>query len=190
LGVKVTARIRKLVVLALLLIAGCTDRYEASFATYADAKSRGALERGGWLPDFLPESATEIREEHDIDSNELWVTFSFGREFRPPASCSPSVQRAALDDQAPHGAFFSITPFFTLMGVLAAFGMDSLKWNDQPVLGLKALVAGPFMGLFAAALFTALIGLMLSLGLWLYSKFRPLSIRVLLEGTDAAATAP
>ena len=88
------------------------------------------------------------------------------------------------------GAFFSITPFFILMGVLAAFGMDSLKWNDQPVLGLKALVAGPFMGLFAAALFTALIGLMLSLGLWLYSKFSPLSLRVLLEGTNAAATAP
>jgi hypothetical protein len=88
------------------------------------------------------------------------------------------------------GAFFSITPFFVLMGVLAAFGMDSLKWNDQPVLGLKALVAAPFMGLFAAALFTALMGLMLSLGLWLYSKFRPLSIRVLSEGASAATTAP
>src|SRR3982750_4368038 len=84
------------------------------------------------------------------------------------------------------GTFFSITPFFILMGVLAAFGMDSLKWNNQPIVGLKAILAGPFMGLFAAALFTALIGLMLSLGLWLYSKFRPLSIRVLLEGASSA----
>jgi hypothetical protein len=88
------------------------------------------------------------------------------------------------------GTFLSITPFFILMGVLAAFGMDTLKWNDQPVLGLRALIAGPFMGLFAAAVFTAMMGLMLSLGLWLYSKFRPLSIRVLLDGTSAAATAP
>jgi len=88
------------------------------------------------------------------------------------------------------GTFFSITPFFVLMGVLAAFGMDSLKWNNEPVVGLRALVAGPFMGLFAAALFTAFMGLMLSLGLWLYSKFRPLSIRVLLEATSAAASAP
>ena len=88
------------------------------------------------------------------------------------------------------GTFFSFTPFFILMGVLAAFGMDTLKWNDQPVLGLRALIAGPFMGLFAAAVFTAMMGLMLSLGLWLYSKVRPLSIRVLLDGTSAAATAP
>ena len=86
--------------LALFATAGCSDRYEASFSTYADAKSRGALERG-WLPEFLPDSATEIREEHDIDSNELWVTFNFGEEFQAPASCSPSVQRAALDDQGP-----------------------------------------------------------------------------------------
>ena len=88
------------------------------------------------------------------------------------------------------GTFFSITPFFILMGVLAALGMDSLKWNDQPVMGLKALVAAPFMGLFAAAIFTALMGLMLSFGLWLYSRFTTLSIRVLLEDTSARAKAP
>ena len=32
------------------------------------------------------------------------------------------------------GTFCSIVPFFTLMGVLALFGMDSLKWNNVPVI--------------------------------------------------------
>lgn len=92
--------IRMLLMLALLAAAGCSDRYEASYGTYAEAKSRGALESGKWLPGFLPASAKEIREEHDIDTNELWVAFSFV-EFNAPASCSHSIDGAVLDEGAP-----------------------------------------------------------------------------------------
>lgn len=101
LGLRVILRIRPLMLLALLATASCGDRYEAYFARYADAKSAGALGPGKWLPKFLPASATEIREEHDIDTNELWVTFTFEGEFHAPPSCSSSVREAAGDEGAP-----------------------------------------------------------------------------------------
>jgi hypothetical protein len=94
-------RVRVLLGLALLVVAGCSDRYESSYATYADAKSRGALGPGKWLPEFLPRSAREIREEHDIDTNELWVAFTFEEELSAPASCARSSHQAVLDDRAP-----------------------------------------------------------------------------------------
>jgi hypothetical protein len=37
------------------------------------------------------------------------------------------------------GTFCSLVPIFVLMGVFAAFGMNSLSWNNEPIFGLKAL---------------------------------------------------
>lgn len=52
-----------------VLLAGCSlDRVEASYSTVAEARSEGAFERG-WLPKWLPENATAIREAHDLDTN-------------------------------------------------------------------------------------------------------------------------
>ena len=85
------------------------------------------------------------------------------------------------------GIFFSTVPFFILMGVFAALGFNTLRWNNEPVLGIKGLLLSPLMGLIAAAIFTALAGAGVSFGLWLYSKFRPLTLRML-EDTDTPAT--
>src|SRR3982751_2169873 len=51
------------------------------------------------------------------------------------------------------GAFSALVPLCILMGVFALFGMDSIKWNDQPVLGWKGFVVAPFVGMFIAAVF-------------------------------------
>jgi len=77
------------------------------------------------------------------------------------------------------GIFFSLVPFFILMGVLALFGLSTIKWNDVPVLGVRGFLASPLMGLFAASLFTALGGGGMAFGLWLYSKLKPLTLRYL-----------
>jgi hypothetical protein len=90
-----------LMLLALSVTEGWSDRYATYFQTYADAKRAGALGPGKWLPAFLPASATEIREEHDIDTNELWVAFTLGRDFSAPSSCSPSLDKAVADDRGP-----------------------------------------------------------------------------------------
>lgn len=78
------------------------------------------------------------------------------------------------------GAFCSLVPIFVLMGILAAFGMDSLSWNNEPVNGLKAFLLSPVMGALASAIVTALAGSAFAFGLWLYSKFRPLTLRIIL----------
>jgi hypothetical protein len=56
-------------------MAACTDRKESRYSTVADAEHNGAFERG-WLPHVMPRSATNIRELHDVDTNEGWGTFS------------------------------------------------------------------------------------------------------------------
>ena len=80
----------------------------------------------------------------------------------------------------------SLIPFALLMGVFALFGFHTVTWNHQPLTGVKGLLGSPFIGLFLAALFTAFIGVCLSLGLWIYSKFRPLTLQVLEDTTGGA----
>jgi hypothetical protein len=52
----------------------CGEVQSVTYATYADAVAGGA-QRRGWLPSFVPTSATEIREVHDLDSNTQWLRF-------------------------------------------------------------------------------------------------------------------
>jgi hypothetical protein len=52
------------------------DNEEVSYASYADALKDGAVKRG-WVHDFVPSSAVDIRESHNLDTNEQWLTFRF-----------------------------------------------------------------------------------------------------------------
>lgn len=53
----------------------CSDVYEAHYEDLPAARSAGAIEQG-WLPTVLPADAVDIREVHDIDTNETWGCFS------------------------------------------------------------------------------------------------------------------
>lgn len=56
------------------LCVGCEEIQSATYPTYADAIAGGA-QRRGWLPPFVPATATDIREVHDIDTNTQWLRF-------------------------------------------------------------------------------------------------------------------
>jgi hypothetical protein len=71
---------------------------------------------------------------------------------------------------------FSIVPFSVLMGIFSVFGAGTVKWNGEAIVGIKGLIASPFIGLFLACIFTGMLGTLSLFGLWLYSKFRPLKI--------------
>jgi hypothetical protein len=86
------------------------------------------------------------------------------------------------------GAFFSLIPLALFFGILALFGLNTVKWNNQPIYGVSGLLVSPLIGLILAVFFTAFGGLALAFGLWLYSKFRPLRLR-LIEDSSASAAA-
>ena len=65
----------------------CDERREARYATYGDAVEQGAVRRG-WLPPYVPQSATEIAEVHDLDTNAQLLRFE-----APPAALTEMVAR-------------------------------------------------------------------------------------------------
>jgi len=66
----------KLVTVALLLSLGaCGEQSEETYATWAEADRVGAVKRG-WVPAFVPMSAHDITDIHDIDTNEQRLEFT------------------------------------------------------------------------------------------------------------------
>ena len=74
------------------------------------------------------------------------------------------------------GTLTGFLPLCLLFGILGAFGMDTVKWNGQAVTGVKAIFIGPLLGVFISLLFTAILGSVVALGLWIYSFFKPMTI--------------
>lgn len=63
------------------LASGCGDLNVVTntYADMAEARAAGAVERG-WLPEFVPDRAYEIREAHDEGSRRRWGLFNFRPE--------------------------------------------------------------------------------------------------------------
>ena len=66
------------VLLFVLFICSCSkwETSENFYKTYNDAVAQDALKRG-WIPEIIPESAINIYEKHDIDTNALILTFKY-----------------------------------------------------------------------------------------------------------------
>lgn len=77
-----------LLVATAFALAACAETLEANYATLAEARAAGAVARG-WVPDWLPPSATNIREVHNLDTNHFMVRFTLpmGTPFQPPKPC-------------------------------------------------------------------------------------------------------
>jgi hypothetical protein len=93
------------VVIFTALCASCGEVQSASYATYADAIAGGAQQRG-WLPPFVPTSATDIREVHDLDSNTQWLRFRVpvGDTSVGTGAARISISEAASRAPKPPGA--------------------------------------------------------------------------------------
>lgn len=51
------------------------DVTQSSYSSYDEISSIPNIFEAGWVPRWLPVSATQIKESHDIDTNESWLTF-------------------------------------------------------------------------------------------------------------------
>lgn len=59
-----------IIILTAFILSGCFGTVMiASYDDYATAEAAGAVEKG-WIPSFLPASATRIEEAHDLDTNQ------------------------------------------------------------------------------------------------------------------------
>ena len=74
------------------------------------------------------------------------------------------------------GLTSSLIPLGLVFGVLALLGANTVRWNNEPLHGFSGLFAGPLLGVAIAFFLSAFLGTASALGLWLYSKFRPLSL--------------
>lgn len=65
-----------LILSAVLLVSlCCNENPKFYYPKFEDAKRDGALERD-WWPKILPTSAREIIEQHNIDTNTVWMKFN------------------------------------------------------------------------------------------------------------------
>lgn len=70
--------------------AGCRlERSEVSYADMSEAVEHGAVE-SGWIPDWIPSTATRIREIHDLDTNESMMSFDLpvSASWHLPLDCT------------------------------------------------------------------------------------------------------
>lgn len=58
-----------------LKVSGCVEVSSTEYVDRNQALARQAIGESKWLPSWLPEDAVNIRETHDIDTNESWLVF-------------------------------------------------------------------------------------------------------------------
>ena len=93
------------VTIAALLLTACGDITEERYDTYAEARDAGMIERG-WMPDFVPTSATDIHDVHDLDTNAQTLIFSVPTSevpattarFRPAPTEDRAIARRMIAD--------------------------------------------------------------------------------------------
>src|SRR5688572_22114675 len=64
-----------------LAVCSCTDDVlDASYPSQADAVAAGAVKRG-WIPSWIPSGATQLREVHNVDTNQSALLFNLPPGF-------------------------------------------------------------------------------------------------------------
>lgn len=62
------------IALTTLLLTSCSDDIENHYSNYDRMKVSDSYKKG-WIPDFIPKSASNIHERHNLDNNMVWMRF-------------------------------------------------------------------------------------------------------------------
>jgi hypothetical protein len=86
-------------VASLLLMTGCKEQLESHYLTVNAATQAGAFKRG-WLPAVLQPDGTDMREWHDLDSNEVRGRFALNDSVlhRLQSDCEESQEKPPTDN--------------------------------------------------------------------------------------------
>ena len=84
-GIKMKKRIPLMILFAL---AACTETFDSEYKDLAAVKRDGAIQRG-LIPSWLPSSAYQIKETHNIDTNKSILAWKYekGEIWQVPKSC-------------------------------------------------------------------------------------------------------
>jgi hypothetical protein len=129
---------RRAIVLMAAFCAGCTG--EVMYAAYPDraAAIRHDAVGRGWIPAWIPASATDLREVHDLDTNESALSFETGAErWLPPGQC----RLVANDGVIPSA--FRLHPWPSLKVLLADYRVSRC---DEPEAATESFLAIPRKG--------------------------------------------
>lgn len=74
------------------------------------------------------------------------------------------------------GSLCGMVPLFVLIGLFADLGLITLRWNNAPLAGTRALLEGPLIGVLATLLTTVVIGSIVAFGLGLYARIASIMI--------------
>jgi hypothetical protein len=112
-----------------VLILGRLENPKSQFATYAELKDSGLMERG-WLPAFLPSSIHDITEQHDIDTNHVWADFRYD-----PSDISAFAANCTSLVTSPSGSKYLCPPYDreTTIVILRADGSATLTSTPHEI---------------------------------------------------------
>ena len=81
-------------VITLIVVSSCDyiERPKSYFSDYQELKDSGIIEKG-WVANFIPKSAYDIHEQHDIDTNRVKMTFKFDENDTKPLTDSCNVKK-------------------------------------------------------------------------------------------------
>jgi len=68
-------------ILIVICLLACSERQTHHYPKYEDAVKDGAIKRG-WVPEIVPTTAIEIYEQHDLDTNDVWIRFTLSSSER------------------------------------------------------------------------------------------------------------
>lgn len=87
------------------------------------------------------------------------------------------------------GFLIVFVPLGLAFSISGHFGADTVIWNNHSIHDTAALFVGPAQSVFITLLFTGILDSLTSFGLWLFYRFRTISIRIVLAQPSAPGDA-
>lgn len=76
------------------------------------------------------------------------------------------------------GLLFSLGPLLIIAAICSYFGKHVITLNGIYVFGLKGLITGLVMAPTFPLLFACILFLFISFGIWIYTRFKNLNIKI------------
>lgn len=63
-----------LIIFAFIFVVSCSDNIESKYNDY-NSMTKSDSYKKGWIPEFIPTTAKNIYEKHNLDNNNVWIQF-------------------------------------------------------------------------------------------------------------------